>query len=160
MAFDINRFLNNTYEESFQTKRELVPEGDYVATIKGMPEFSAGKRPGTVMAKITFRLIGEDAEEAARQQNREELTVTNWMFIDVDEEDASIIKYGANQSIELGRLRAALGQNDPSRPWNPMMLDNAGPLLVKVSHRAVKDSEGQPTGEMADFVSKYARFDD
>jgi hypothetical protein len=158
MAFDPAVFMNTSYEAAFEIKRALVPEGDYAGVIKGMPEFSAGRDEGTVVMKVAFRLICDAAQKVAEEQNREELLLTQWIYLDVDKDDNNIILYGANQSLDMGRLRAALGQNDPTKSWNPGMLDSAGPLLLKIVHRAMKDSDGKATGELKDTVARYAKM--
>jgi hypothetical protein len=45
---------------------------------------------------------------------------------------------GPNKNVSLGRLRDALGQNDPS--WTPQKLLGAGPFIGKVSHTQVKEA--------------------
>ena len=56
---------------------------------------------------------------------------------------------GPNRNIRLGMYRDAAGQNDPKKPWAPMMLKSAGPFgAVKVSHRFNKKTGEGPYGNI------------
>lgn len=149
MAFDPNVFLNTSYETEFQEKRELVPVGDYFAIITDLPDVKL-REPGQLMAKFRFLLLDE---ELCTAQNRDKIYVTQFIFLDVDEEDPNVLLYGTNQNIELGALRAALNQNDPAIPWNFQQLINATPILIHVEHRVMKN------GDTIECVKSYASAD-
>ena len=152
MAFDVASFLNTVYEAPFQTKRALVPEGEYSAYIKSF-EIAIGKRPGTLSCRFTILI---DDKELCIEQNRDEVTMQPMIFLDVDPDDMSVLLYGTNQNVQLGRIRAALGQNDPTQAWNFGMLEGAGPIMIKVTHKAGKDAQtGEATGEIFDQVASW-----
>jgi hypothetical protein len=150
-GFDINQFLNVTYDAEFQTVRALVPVGEYYAYIKSF-DVQPGQKPGTLLARIKW--VVQD-EELAKSLNREELSIDAMLFLDVDPEDSNILLYGVNQNLELGRIRKALNQNIPGQPWNFGMLENQQ-ALIKIEHREQRDKETkQPTGETFDRITKY-----
>lgn len=150
--FDINQFLGITYEDAFQTERALIPEGEYQAFIKSF-DVQVGTRPGSLLARVRWEIPDE---ELAKELNRSELFIDDMLFLDVDPSDPNILLYGVNQNLKLGRIRKALGQNNPGQPWNFGMLEN-GASVIKIEWRARKDkATGQPTGEVDDRITKYA----
>ena len=62
---------------------------------------------------------------------RDKVVVSKQIILDVTPNGA--IDTGKNKNIELGRLRAAAGQND-GQPWSVGHLRGAGPMMVKVVH--------------------------
>lgn len=155
-TFDPTSFINTVYEDAFQTKRVLVPVGTYIARIRGLPDVKLAKQPNSLMGKITFLILDT---MLAQEMNRDEVLLYHTIFMDVAPGTYELL-YGANQNLELGRLRSALGQNDPTQPWNFGRLENAGPLRIIVEHRALKDAQGNTTGEMIDSVAKFLPYSD
>lgn len=158
MAFDANRFLNATYSDSFDTKRPLMPEGEWRCYIQGI-DVAAGNRPDTCMVRIS--LIFDDTDLAALPQfeGRDKIMMNTTLFVDIDPE-TGLIKYGGGLNWQLGQVRAAVGQNNPGQPWAPAMLENAGPILVKISHSEIKKDVGngkkEGTGEFRDNIVAWA----
>lgn len=158
MAFDATRFLNTTYEDVFDTKRPLMPEGDWRCFIKSV-DVAAGNRPDAVLLRLT--LIFDDPDLAALPQfeGRAEITMNTMIFVDVDPE-TQLIKHAGGMNWQLGQVRAAAGQNNPGQPWAPGMLENKGPMLVRVIHNEIKRDLGngrkEGTGEMRDNITAWA----
>ena len=50
-----------------------------------------------------------------------------------------VVRFGKNQNWKLGQVREAVSQNSDGEPWNPSMLKNAGPALLKVKQKADKN---------------------
>lgn len=114
--FSSEEFLSSVFKGSSITSQPPVPAGEYVGTI----------RPGS----IVYRTVGED-----------NLPVLE-MMITVEDEKAKAatgradpaarytcwLEKGPNgvdwkNSANLGRLRAALGQNKDGEDWSPSMLE-------------------------------------
>jgi hypothetical protein len=158
MGFDVNRFLNTTYTEAFDTKRPLMPEGDWRAYIKSI-DVAPGNREDTCLFRLT--LIFDDPDLAALPQfeGRESITMNTTIFVDIDKE-TGMIKYGGGLNWQLGQVRAAAGQNNPGQPWAPGMLEGRGPMLVKIDHSEIKKDLGngkkEGTGEFRDNITKWA----
>ena len=67
----------------------------------------------------------------------ERISVKQSLFLDIDGSGA--LAFGANKNVKLGKLREALGQNNPGQSWNIQMLAGAGPLRIKVGSRPDKN---------------------
>lgn len=158
MAFDVSKFLNNVYTEALDTKRTLIPEGDWRCFIQGI-DVAAGNRPDACMFRITVVFDDEDLKKKEGMENREKITMTQTLFIDIDPETQAI-KHGGGMNWQLGKVRAACGQNNPGQPWAPAMLEEKGPLFVRVQHREMKKDVGngrkEGTGEYLDNIVEWA----
>ena len=66
--------------------------------------------------------------------------VSDWR-LDVD---AGRAASGPGKNIQLGRLRAALGQNTLGAAWSFAMLAGAGPLKVQVTHQPNQKDPSDP----------------
>lgn len=158
MAFDAARFLNTTYEAEFDTKRPLMPEGDWRCFIKSV-DVAAGNRDDTVQLRLT--LLMDDPDLAAMEQflGRAEILMNTMIFVDVEKE-TQLIRHGGGYNWQLGAIRAACGQNNPAQPWAPAMLENKGPLLIRVIHSEIKkegpNGRKEGTGEYRDNISAWA----
>jgi hypothetical protein len=165
MAFDVNAFLNTSYESAFETDYVLVPVGTYIASLKGLPTFKlvdpgdvASSKPGRVYAGVTLRIYDEELAKAFNSKTPGEVTMPASIYFDVAPDNHNVILWGKNQSIDLGKLRDALGQNEPGVPWNPGMLENAGPVVIKVDEAFRRDSEGNVTDRKKNVVTSWGRY--
>lgn len=140
-TFDTAKFLNTEYSDSFATERPLIPEGEWRAMIKNI-DVAAGNRKETVMMRV--HLIFEDEDLAAHPDlaGREQIVTTTTIFCDIDPE-TQILKWSGGQNWQLGQIRAALGQNNPGKPWWPSQMEGKGPVLVKVEHRKSGGKDGK-----------------
>lgn len=165
MTLDINAFLNTTYSDAFEIDYTLVPVGTYVAALKGLPTFKliepgdipSGK-PGRVYAGVTLNIYDEELAVKFNSKTPGMVPMNVGIYLDVSPENHNVILFGKNQSVDLGRLRDALGQNEPGVPWHPGMLDCAGPLVVKVDETFRRDSDGNVTDRKKNIVTQWARY--
>lgn len=157
MAFDANRFLNTTYNEAFETKRPLMPEGDWRCYVQAV-DVAAGNREDACQMRITYIFDDEDLAKLPQFEGREKITMNNTLFVDIDPETGTI-KYAGGTNWQLGQLRAAVGQNNPGQPWSPANLEGAGPMIIKITHSEIKKDVGngkkEGTGEMRDNIAKW-----
>jgi hypothetical protein len=140
--FDPDTFMQQTVDHPLETEYLSVPPGEYVATIDDFTskaieridfEYKTGERAGTpgVMVKLTIPFIVQDETVKAEMQ-REKVVVSKQIILDLDE--AGGIDWGKNKNVELGRVRAAVGQNVDGQPWSIEKLRGAGPVMIKVVH--------------------------
>ncbi len=148
--FDADSFLSTQVEGSMSTKSEPVPEGDYRSVITEV-EKPRLVQPGVgqdfkpfVNMNVTHKI---DDPALAEKLGRKEVLVRQQLAIELGTDGKPSREKGTN--IGLGALREALGQNDPSKPWNPLMLKGAGPLMIKVKHRRDKKDESVIYAEVA-----------
>ena len=137
-TFDPDSFLNEEIDGAFSTSLEPIPEGEYLAVI-GSEEKSVQVRQtnkGSLILDVTWEI---QDEALFTQLGRTKLTVRQSLFLDTTPNNTLDRSKGKN--VQLGRLRAALGQNDPMKPWVFGMLKGAGPATIKVTQRPSPDDE-------------------
>ncbi len=129
-TFDPDTFLSTSIEGALSTRIDPLPSDDYTATIDsiGQPR-QVGE---SVVVDVVY--IVHD-EELASNMGLERLIVRQGLFLDVDASGG--IAQGPNKNVQLGRLRAAVGQNGPEA-WNFSMLQGAGPLRITVGQNPDK----------------------
>lgn len=129
--FDPEAFLDTTVDAPMETKRTPIPEGDqYIGTIKDLKLRTAKDR---VIADITWSVLNVPEEVKARLGFQTDPTSRQSIFLDFDGNGR--LATGPNMNVQLGRLREALGQNQPGMAWKMLMLKGAGPAQLKVSNR-------------------------
>jgi hypothetical protein len=152
-VFDADAFMNDAIDAPMETQMSGVPDGEYVAMI-GDFDSSAfktittknGDRP---VLEIPY-MIQDDALKA--KLGREQVTHRETYWLDFD--DNGKLATGPDKNTSLGRLRAALGQNNPGSPWAPAMLRNMGPLRIAIKTKTdSKDPDKKYTN-----ITKYAKI--
>lgn len=137
-TFDPDSFLNEAVDGALSTAPEPIPEGEFLAVI-GMDDKSIQVRQtakGSTILDVTWEIQdGDLAEKLGRQK----ITVRQSIFLDMTPNNTLDRSKGKN--VQLGRLRAALGQNDPMKPWTFGSLKGAGPAMIKVTQRTNPDDE-------------------
>jgi hypothetical protein len=157
MTFDPAKFLNTEYTDSFETKRPLIPEGDWKCYIKNV-DVTAGNRPNTAMAQVTIEFHDDELRAHPTMEGKTEILKRETLFLDLD--DNGLIKYAGGANWQLGQLRAACGQNEQGKPWNIGKLEGAGPLGVRITHREMTKQnpatgKREGTGDIIDNVGAW-----
>lgn len=153
MAFDASSFMNQQYDQPLETERKLVPPGEYQAMIGDFDEnafqthdfeYKRGPNAGQAGSMTNFRIpfVIQDAK-AASAVGREDGEVIAYKQVTLDLDSNGALDFGVNRNVELGQVRAAVGQNNPG-PWSPGNLRGAGPVIIKVEHRKGKRKDGSP----------------
>lgn len=126
--FNTETFLQTTFTESSSLRREPIPVGEYNATVENIkPEVTNN---GSPLLRVTWKIQDFEHDDV---NNR---LVDQTVWLDVTESGALDMSKGKN--IGLGRLREAVGQNAPGKPWSPGML--LGQVArVSISHRSDKE---------------------
>lgn len=136
-AFDVSAFENQIVEGANETKTTPVPENDYHATIDSARvkaiAISKGERAGqeVPVLEVVYHLH-DDTGELNKLLNREKVTVRQDIWLDVNEQGG--LAFGPNLNVQLGRLREAVGLNQPGRAFTFKMLEGQGPLIITVTH--------------------------
>lgn len=133
-AFDPNVFLNQEVTGSNEVKYTPVPIGEYQAFIDdiGMDQYE-----NTPILVVSYALLDENLKT---ELGLEKPTVNDRIFLDMD--SAGTLAFGKNKNIKLGRLREAVGLNDPKKKFNFNMLRGLGPVSILVEHNYNKKGEG------------------
>lgn len=150
MAFDLTAFLEQAVDP-LPTNYENVPVGEHEFFIDADPaqltpqEVSGenDKGPYKFFVMELNCILQDDAIRA--KLNREKVTVR--LRINLDFTPDGRLDNGVNKNVMLGKLREALGQNNPG--WTPRQLLGAGPFLGKVTHQS---SKKQPDVKFAEIT--------
>jgi len=135
-TFDPDAFMAAEVEGASSLRLVPVPDGDYTSIIDKLDLRQGTGQDGKVytILDITHALQEQELREALE---RDTINVRQSIFLDIDPTTGGIdMREGKN--TRLGRLRDAVGQNGDG-PWNPRMLEGAGPLLVHVTERPDKN---------------------
>lgn len=153
-VFDKDAFLTQSMTSAMDTKFTPIPEGEYkkvayisdvkLETVKG----DEGEEP-----QLHIEVAFQDEALKKKLGFDDNPTITDRLFLDYDKEawkaGKLVLLTGANKNIKLGMYRDAVGQNDPKKPWAPMMLKGMGPIgAIKVSHRFNKRTGEGPYGNI------------
>ena len=131
-GFDPETYMSDTYNESTSTRQVPLPEDEYLGTVsKVEPPFKT--QNGYVLQKVHFRV---DHPELADELSRKASTVRLTLFLDFT--DSGSLDFAIGKNIGLGRLREALGQNEPGEPWSPSSMEG-NQAMIRVKHTPDKD---------------------
>lgn len=131
--FDAEEMMNLTTEGAMETSMTPVPEGEWPAYIKKV-DFRQGEKNDRqwVACDLTWAVTDQSVID---QLGIPEPTVRQSLFLDIAN---GLLELGPNKNVQLGRLRAAVGQNGPGE-WGFGMLEGQA-AVVRVEHR---EYEGQ-----------------
>lgn len=150
MAFDINRLLSTTFEDSFATTSTPCPEGEYLARIDKIEVRSITIR-ATQEERGILRLkwVPEDPDGRIKQvTGRDKVLVDQDLWLDMTPEGN--LDSGPSMNVQLGRLRELFGQNKKGQPWGFSML-TGNMARVLVTHRS--DDKGGVFAEVKSFTA-------
>lgn len=148
-SFDPNSFLQSTVDSPLDTEYMLIPEGEYHAIIDDFDStaleqidftYKKGARAGQPgsMTKFTIPFVIQD-DKVKQEMGRDKVVISKQVILDLNDQGSLDTSRGRN--VELGRVRAAAGQQDTS-PWGFANLRGAGPMMIKVVHRTFDRSDG------------------
>lgn len=144
--FSPEQFLNSTIEGAMSVRVMPVPQGEYVATISKLIPRETSK-DGSVPCDIIFEVDDANLKETLKRSK-----ITTKMTAWLDFTSSGGLDNAEGKNVTLGRVRAAVGQNDPTKPWAPSMLVGQ-PLRIKVIHESDKK-----TGDIYDKVSQVIKL--
>lgn len=115
-----------------------IDEGDFTGVIdkyeiRVIDSTKNGETKSYVACEVHWNI---DDEEQKAKTGRDKLTVRQSIFLDMTPTGNLDLSRGKN--VQLGRLREALGQNSPNKPWSFGML--VGQVAtVSVKQRVLED---------------------
>lgn len=131
--FNPDTFLNFSSDAALDTKRIPCPEGDWNAQISKIDvrpwQSKSDPTKSGVALDVTYEVLDQEPRDVTGQAK---VIVRQGIMLDLTPENG--IDYSKGKNITLGRLREAVGQNVPGKPWAPSML-NGMFVKVKVKHR-------------------------
>jgi len=138
-TFDTSLFMNTETSDANATRMMPCPVGDYPATVQDVRPRALDD--GRVVMDVVWDIDDAGVKEVTKRQK---VTVRQSVWLDMQN---GVILGGEGVNVQLGKLRAALGQNKAGEAWSPGKLIG-GVARVRVTHRADKD-----TGDIYDQVS-------
>ena len=112
MTFDANAFLDSVVTGSNSTKVVPCPIGEYPGVIEKLAARQWQSQDGTktgVALDVTWNVEDDSAKAAV---NRDVVAVRQGIMLDLAPDGS--LDMGEGKNVALGRLRAAVGLNDPS----------------------------------------------
>ena len=149
MAFDAEKFLNQTVAEPMSTVTIPCPEGEYKAFVDDGDRavtFRDGglDRNGNELSPqciVQFAITGDQIPNQTLKRDKVIVPMNIWLDVSGDGLDLS-----EGKNVGLGRLRKALDQNDGA--WSPLMMKGKGPVMIKVTQRSDKNDPTQKYAEV------------
>ena len=128
-VFNAELFMQQEYESETSTKLILPPADDYQAVIDSLLARQTTTKEGELFTyfNVAWELTDQKAKDACKRDK-----VLCYQMVPVDLTDSGSIDMSEGKSIQLGRVRDAVGQNKSTR-WSPTQLKGAY-ATVKVTH--------------------------
>lgn len=137
--FDPESFMQTAVEGDFDTKRQLIPAGEYQAVLDTIEPKTVGDDNKPIL-NCRLKLINTGDEDLDGR------VVFHTIWLDVNDNGA--LDRGAGKNIGLGQLLEALNLN--GKQWSPAELAGQ-PVQIILGHRFDKRND-----EMRENVSKFA----
>jgi hypothetical protein len=140
---DPKQFLDATYNEANSTELVTVDEGEYqaIAGEVDMTEWTGKKDPSKSGFKLTIPWEIDDQAMRAKT-GRERIIIRQDIMLDMSPQ--GMLDFGKGKNVQLGRLREALGLNQPGKPFSFRQIPGQA-AKVKVS---IRDYEGRQFEEV------------
>lgn len=143
-TFDSSAFLNQDTEGANDTQSILVPEGEYTGVIDKLDiqqftKMEDGEERTSTVLNVSW-LLDDPNQVIEKVTARKKNIGRQSVFLDLTPEGG--LDMGRGMNAALGRLREAVGQNDPTRRWNMQMLKGQA-AKVTIKHRTDKEGAQQ-----------------
>lgn len=132
MTFDPATFLNQTVEGTNDTVSLPTPAGEYLAVADKVDVKPWAAKDGS-SSGLKLELVW-DIDDASVKELLGRPKVTSRQNIMLDLTDTGQLDMGKGKNVGLGRLREAVGLNNPGEPFAFAMIQGRM-AKVKVSHR-------------------------
>ncbi len=134
---DYSHLLDQQINEPNVTQFEQPPEGEYLGRLDDFELSTAewtDKNTGQPRSAPTLRITWHVLDEGVKAQlGIDPVKVQQDLFLDVDEATGQL-STDKNKNIQLGRIRTAVGLNEPGQAFNLGMLKGSAPALLRIAH--------------------------
>ena len=139
--FNAEAFLASSYSEAFSTQDPEVPAAEYPGIIEKItPRQITPKDGGDTKLLITIDWQIDD-ETVRGIVGRDKVIAQQKLWLDT--EPNGTLSSGKGRNSQLGRLREALGQSKPGKPWSWSMLLGQVATIKVVSRAGTEEYEGR-----------------
>lgn len=133
--FNPEAFASSVVDGAMSTRLVPVPAGEYTALIEKIAARPTNEK-GSTPCDITYDIQDDNLKV---QLALPKITCRGNVWLDITSSGG--LDNGEGKNTGLGRLREAVGQNDPAKPWSPSML--IGQLVrVKVT-QSINPKDGE-----------------
>lgn len=142
MAFDKNRFMSMTTAEALETRSEPLPEGDWKALYEKVDCRPTKKDPNAEHGYnivLTFKFVDDEMRREAGYDDDTDIRRDEYIYVELGPDGG--MATGKNKNTRLGKIRDAVGQNEPGQAWSPEMLAGQGPVIVRIGRRTDPDTD-------------------
>jgi len=121
---DPDQLLSGAVTGANSTTLTPVPEGEFHAVITevALRDFQYKKGANSGMTGYALDITWEINDSQLKEQLKRSPTVRQSMILDLNGDSLDM---GEGRNVALGRLRAAVKQNEAGRPWSPVQLKGA-----------------------------------
>ncbi len=138
-----DHLLEQEVSEPNETQFQQCPEGEYLGRIDDFTLQTAewtDKNTGEPRSAPTLRITWHILDEGVKAQlELDPVKVQQDLFLDVDEATGQL-STDKNKNIQLGRIRQAVGLNEPGQSFSLPMLKGSSPATVRVAHQADRNN--------------------
>lgn len=136
--FDPNQFLDQQVEGANDTRLIPVPEGEYLAIVEKVSARQWQSKQDPSKAGVTLDVVWSIEDQSVKEfLGRSKVTVNQGIMLDTTDEGK--LDMGKGKNVGLGRLREAVGLNDPGRPFAFTQFPGLS-AKVLVKHRLHEDN--------------------
>ena len=121
MTIDVDQLLAGSVTGANSTTLLPIPEGEFHAVITevSLRDFQYKKGPNSGMTGYALDITWEINDPQLKEHLKRAPVVRQSMILDLNGDSLDMSE---GRNVALGRLRAAVKQNDPGRPWSPNQL--------------------------------------
>jgi hypothetical protein len=146
--FNVDAFMNETFDATLDTEIIPVPEGEHMAQIGTDPKdvnvrTGVSQKNNRAWMMLELNCYLSDPNLAATLK-RENPRIRYSIMLDLD--NAGRLDTGPQRNVNLGKLRDAVNQNKPGQ-WSFAML-RGQPIKVKVKHKKASDGSDATYSEV------------
>lgn len=136
--FNPDQFLQLEVQDANSTKSTPCPVGEYTAVIESVKARPWQKKDDPSVAGMAIDIVWNIDDAGVKAAlDREKVSVKQGIMLDMTESGG--IDTGKGKNVSLGRLREAVGLNEPGRSFSFSMLTGR-PAKVQVKHRIDGDN--------------------
>ncbi len=129
--FDPNTFLNATFTESNSTEYVPIPVGEFAAFAESVKIEPWQKRDDPSKSGLRLDIVWNITDDNVKQLlARDVVKVTQGIMLDLTE--GGNLDFGKGKNVNLGRVRAAVGLNNPGQPFSfGQIMGRAAKISIK-----------------------------
>lgn len=135
---DPDQFLSGSIVGANSTALVPIPEGEFQAVIQevALRDFTYKKGQNSGMTGYALDVTWEINDPQLKEELKRTPTVRQSMILELNGDSLDM---GEGRNVGLGKLRAAVKQNEAGRPWSPTMLKGAV-AVIQVRQRMDGDN--------------------